>query len=37
MRVKNGHYCKIEGYARFFKNGHFPVNFRLILKFIFEK
>ena len=34
---KNDHFCKIEGYARFFKNDHFWEHSGLILKFIFEK
>jgi hypothetical protein len=34
---KNDHFCKSEGRVRFFKNDHFSVHFRLILKFIFEK
>jgi hypothetical protein len=34
---ENEHFCKIEGYARFCKNDHFPVHSGLILKFILEK
>jgi hypothetical protein len=34
---ENDHFCKSEGRVRFFKNDHFSVHFRLILKFIFEK
>jgi hypothetical protein len=33
---ENGHFCKIEGYARFFKIDHFLVHFGLLFKFIFE-
>ena len=34
---ENDHFCKSEGRVRFFKNDHFSVHFRVILKFIFEK
>ena len=32
---ENDHFCKSEGRVRFFKNDHFSVHFRLILKFHF--
>ena len=34
---ENGHFCKSEGRVRFFKNDHFSVHSRLILKSILEK